>query len=378
MNHNLNAIEISGIRKFYNKVREVNGAISLTLGQPDFPVPKGIKEEIVRALEENKTVYTPNAGIDSLRREISLYLKERGIKYKEEDICITVGGSEGLYSVISALINPKDKVLIPNPSYPAYENIVKILGGEVINYSLKENFTLDIKEIEKALEENNIKVLVLSFPTNPTGAILSKKDREDLFNLLKDKDIAIITDEIYEALCFEEYYSIAQKEEVLDKVIYVSGFSKMFSMTGLRVGYFCAKEPYMKNIMKVHQYNVSCAPSIAQYGVLYGLKHCKEDVKIMKEEFIRRKDYVVNKLREIGIESVDPKGAFYIFADIRKFNLSSEDFCSKLLYKGKVACVPGTAFGSRGEGFIRISYCYSIEELKKALNRIEIFINSFK
>ena len=374
MNNNLNNIEISGIRKFYNKVKDVDGAISLTLGQPDFKVPKKIKDALIKAIEEDNTVYTPNAGIEELREEISKYLNKKNINYSKKEVCVTVGGSEALYSVISALINPKDKVMIPSPAYPAYENIVNIIGGEVINYSLKEDFSLDIDSVKEIVENNDIKVLILSFPTNPTGAILSKKDREDLFNLLKNKDIKIITDEIYEALCFDEYYSLCQKEEILDKVIYISGFSKMFSMTGLRIGYFCSKNPLFNEIMKVHQYNVSCAPSIIQYAVCEGLRSCELDVENMKKEFAVRKDYVLKRLKNIGLETGNSKGAFYVFPSIKKFKLSSEEFCTKLLYQGKVACVPGSAFGEKGEGHIRISYCYGINEISEALDRIEKWI----
>ena len=374
MNNNLNNIEISGIRKFYNKVKDVNGAISLTLGQPDFKIPNKIKEELIKAIDEDRTVYTPNAGIDELRDEISKYLNRRNINYSKDEVCVTVGGSEALYSVISALINPKDKVMIPSPAYPAYENIVNIIGGEVINYGLKEDFSLDIESIKNILKSTDIKVLVLSFPTNPTGAILSKRDREDLFDLLKDRDIKIITDEIYEALCFDKYYSLCQKEEILNKVIYISGFSKMFSMTGLRIGYFCCKNPLYKEILKIHQYNVSCAPSIIQYAVCEGLKFCEDDIENMKKEFIKRKDYVVKRLNDMGLKTGMSKGAFYVFPNIKKFKLSSEEFCTRLLYEGKVACVPGSAFGEKGEGFMRISYCYGIEELSEALDRLEKWI----
>ncbi|WP_317310192.1 aminotransferase class I/II-fold pyridoxal phosphate-dependent enzyme [Clostridium thermobutyricum] len=374
MNENVKSVQISGIRKFYNEVVKVKDAISLTLGQPDFNTPNCIKEEMKKAIDEDKTTYTPNAGIIQLREEISKYLKTLNINYSKEDICITVGGSEGLYSVFQSLVNPGENVLIPTPAYPAYESIVKIIGGKVFNYKLNEDFSLNIEEIKRSLDESNSKILVLSFPTNPTGAILDKEGRDKLIKLIKDREIIVITDEIYASIIYDDYYSIAQEDEILDKVIYISGFSKMFSATGLRIGYVCAKKDLMNEIMKVHQYGVSCATSIVQYAMISGLKNGLSEVEKMKQEFKNRRDFVCERLTKMGLEHTVPKGAFYVFPSIKKFNLSSYEFCRKLLNEGKVACVPGDAFGEGGEGYIRISYCYSIEELKLALDKIEDFI----
>lgn len=374
MNENVKSVQISGIRKFYNEVVKVKDAISLTLGQPDFNTPNCIKEEMKKAIDEDKTTYTPNAGIIQLREEISKYLKTLNINYSKEDICITVGGSEGLYSVFQSLVNPGENVLIPTPAYPAYESIVKIIGGKVFNYKLNEDFSLNIEEIERSLDESNSKILVLSFPTNPTGAILDQEGRDKLIKLIKDREIIVITDEIYASIIYDDYYSIAQEDEILDKVIYISGFSKMFSATGLRIGYVCAKKDLMNEIMKVHQYGVSCATSIVQYGMISGLKNGVNEVEKMKQEFKNRRDFVCERLTKMGLEHTVPKGAFYVFPSIKKFNLSSYEFCMKLLNEEKVACVPGEAFGEGGEGYIRISYCYSIEELKLALDKIEDFI----
>lgn len=374
MNENVKSVQISGIRKFYNEVVKVKDAISLTLGQPDFNTPNCIKEEMKKAIDEDKTTYTPNAGIIQLREEISKYLKTLNINYSKEDICITVGGSEGLYSVFQSLVNPGENVLIPTPAYPAYESIVKIIGGKVFNYKLNEDFSLNIEEIKRSLDESNSKILVLSFPTNPTGAILDKEGRDKLIKLIKDREIIVITDEIYASIIYDDYYSIAQEDEILDKVIYISGFSKMFSATGLRIGYVCAKKDLMNEIMKVHQYGVSCATSIVQYGMISGLKNGVSEVEKMKQEFKNRRDFVCERLTKMGLEHTVPKGAFYVFPSIKKFNLSSYEFCMKLLNEEKVACVPGEAFGEGGEGYIRISYCYSIEELKLALDKIEDFI----
>lgn len=374
MNKQVEKIQISGIRRFAEKVKKVEGAISLTIGQPDFSVPIDICDAMINAIKENKTTYTSNAGIDELREEISKYLKTFEINYDKDEICITVGGSEGLYSVLFALMNAGEKILLPGPAYPAYENISIMIGADIVTYPLKEDFTIDIDTIKDKLEKDNIKVLMLSFPSNPTGAILSKDQRDELVNLIKDRDIIVITDEMYSSIIFDDYYSVAQASEIKDKIIYVSGFSKIFSMTGLRVGYVACIDKYMKEIMKVHQYGVSCAPSIAQYGALTGLKKSLNDVANMKKSFERRKDYCMKRLRELNLEVAEPKGAFYIFPSIKKFKMPSEEFCEKLLNDGKVACVPGTAFGKLGEGYMRISYCYSDEILKEAFDRLESFL----
>ena len=377
ISRNVQSIEISGIRKFFNKVVKYPNAISLTLGQPDFNVPEKIKEAMINAINENKTTYTSNAGIIDLRKEISSYLKTQHINYNENEICITVGGSEGLMDVFAALIDPSDKVLVPTPAYPAYESCVKLLGGDIVNYNLKEDFSIDFEELEKLILQEKPKVMVLSYPSNPTGAILSKEDNDKLHKIISENEIIVVSDEMYSALYFEkEYYSIAQFDDIKDKVIVVGGFSKMFSMTGLRIGYVCAIEEFMNSIMKVHQYNVSCAPSIVQYGAYEGLKNCMEDVEYMKKEFIKRRDYLYDRLTKMGFESNIPKGAFYMFPSIKKFNLKSEDFCERLLKEAGVAAVPGDAFGVGGEGYIRISYAYSMEQLKEASDRMENFVKN--
>lgn len=374
MNENLNNVKISGIRKFYNEVQKVDGAISLTLGQPDFKLPVSIEEGLINAIKENKTTYTSNLGIFELREEISKYLLNKDISYEVDEICITVGGSEALFNIFTALLNKGDKVLIPTPAYPAYESIVTILGGSVVNYSLDNEFKIDVEDIKRKIKDMNIKYLVLSLPSNPTGAILSKEEKEQLVELIKENDILVITDEIYESLCYDEHYSVAQCRDIKDKVIYVGGFSKMFSMTGLRIGYYACSQDLMNEIIKVHQYNVSCAPSICQWAVYNGLKYGLNDVIHMKEVFNNRKELVVNKLKDIGLDVVMPKGAFYVFPSIKKFNIPTEEFALRLLHEEKVACVPGNAFGIGGEGYLRISYCYSDDDLIEALKRLERFI----
>lgn len=379
MNKRVEKIQISGIRRFAEKVKKVEGAISLTIGQPDFNVPIAVASGMINAVETNKTSYTSNAGIDELREEICTYLRNFNIKYNKDEVCITVGGSEGLFSVFFALMNTGDKILIPGPAYPAYENISTMIGADVVHYRLNDDFTINIDEIKNKLDTEDIRYLMLSFPSNPTGAILTKAQRDELIEIIKEREITVITDEMYASIIFDEYYSVAQCDSIRDKVIFVGGFSKMFSMTGLRIGYVACSDIYMKEIMKVHQYGVSCAPSIAQYGALEGLKKAMEDVEKMKESFERRKNYCIKRLKELNIDVVDPKGAFYIFPSIKKFNISSEEFCERLLNEGKVGFVPGNAFGDFGEGYMRISYCYSDEILKEAFDRLEKFIgDNFK
>ena len=377
ISNNVKSIEISGIRKFYNLVVTVPDVISLTLGQPDFPVPTRIKRALIEAIRENKTEYTPNAGIAQLRAEISKYLENFGIRYDEEEICITVGGSEALLSTFTALLNKGDKVLVPSPGYPAYESLVKLLGGVVINYNLQEDFSIDFHNLEHLVLEHNPKVMVLSYPSNPTGAVLSKDDRDKLYKIIKKNKFIVITDEIYASLCYEnDYYSIAQYEDIKEKVIMVSGFSKMFSMTGLRLGYVCASKEFMESIIKVHQYSVSCAPSIVQWAVLEGIKTCLDDVANMRKEFIQRRDYVYSRLKDMGFRMYLPRGAFYIFPSIDGFNMTSEEFSMCLLREAKVAVVPGNSFGMAGEGYIRLSYSYKMETLKMALDKIQEWVNA--
>jgi aminotransferase len=375
MNYNLEKIQISGIRRFFNKVSLVPEAISLTLGQPDFPVPENIKNKMIEAIRSDKTTYTANMGIIELRKAISDYLKGVEINYSPDEICITIGGSEGLFSVFNSIINPGDKVVIPNPSYPAYSSIATLLGAKVIDCKLKDDFSLDIDALKVIIKEEKPKVLVLSFPSNPTGAVLDKNQKQELYDLLKDSDTLIVSDEIYCSIYFEDkYYSLAQYDDLREKLILIGGFSKMFSMTGLRIGYVCAGVRIMNEILKVHQYNVSCAPSIAQWGAYEGLISCMKNVEEMNMSFIARRDYVYDRLKTMGFNVILPKGAFYIFPSISSFNETSEIFCEKLLNEGKVAAVPGGAFGSYGDNNMRISYCYSQKQLEEALNRMEKWI----
>lgn len=378
MNDNMIKVNKSKIREFTNKVKDIEGAISLTLGQPDFKISRDIKSAIIEAVNNNYTIYTDNYGLDELREEIYKYLMYKNIKFKKEGIIITSGSSEGLFSTIATLINKNDKVLIPYIGYPAYRNIIGILGGEVITYKLDENFKVDIKDLKDKLETNNIKLLILSHPSNPTGSILGYKEYIELCDILKNKKIYIITDEVYECFSYSVNYSIAMNEELINKVIYIGGFSKMFSATGLRVGFIAGNEDLIKEIIKTHQYNISCANSISQYGILEGIRNNLYFVDMIKAEFIIRKEYSIKRLKSMNLDFVEPEGGFYIFLSIKKFKLKSEEFCNRLLVEQKLACVPGNAFGEGGEGYIRISFCYSLKYLSKAFDSLNEFILKLK
>lgn len=371
LSKNVQKIQISGIRRFYNKVKEVEGALSLTLGEPDFPIPIEVKEAMMASIKDNKTTYTPNSGILELRREISKYLKNQDIDFNEEEVCVTVGGSEALLDTFLCILNKDDKVLIPDIAYSAYESCVKLVGGEVLNYKLNEDISIDFEDLRELIIREKPKAIVLSYPSNPTGMLLSKMECEKLYDILKDEEIFIISDEMYSSIVFEKYYSIAMYKELKDRLILVGGFSKMFSMTGIRVGYVAATTETLNNLIKVHQYNVSCAPSVGQYGAVMGLKKSMYHIDEIRKELNERMNYVYDKLISMGLEVIKPKGAFYIFPSIKKFGLSSEEFAERLLREAKVAVVPGSAFGVGGEGYIRISYCYSRATLEKALNMME-------
>ena len=377
MNKRMKNVEYSGIRKFFNEVKKYSDAVSLTVGQPDFKLPQSIQEGIIRAIKEGKTAYTINQGIPELRERISKYLEdEHSIKFSKDEIILTVGGSEALFVTFNTIFNEGDCVLTPSPGYPAYENTLKFIGAKPIYYGINKNEGIDYGGIEQSLENDNIKGIILCFPNNPTGIALSKDDKEKLYSiLLKYPDCKIISDEMYSVITYDRFETICEYEHILNRTILVSGFSKMFSMTGLRLGFICAKSPYIEELNKIHLYATSSAPSIVQYGTLYGFDEALKDVVFMKNEFKKRRDFVYKRLVEMGFKVKNPMGAFYIFPSLEGItNKSSYDFCVDLLKDGKVACVPGSAFGDMGEGYIRISYCNSIEELEKGLSRIENYI----
>lgn len=374
----INDIEISGIRKFYNKVVKVENSISLTLGEPDFKIPKEVKDAMKEAIDEDKTTYTSNEGILELRKAISTYLNSMNISFDPGEICLTVGGSEGLLDTFTAVLNPGDKVMIPSIAYPAYESCVNIVGGEVVNYNLKEDLSIDFEDLKEKIKKYKPKAIVVSYPSNPTGRVMTKWECEELHELLAKEECLIISDEMYSSIVFEEYHTISKYKDLKNRLILIGGFSKMFSMTGIRVGYVCAESWLLKNIVKVHQYNVSCAPSIGQYGALAGLEKAMYHVEDMCQDLKGRRDYVFNRLVAMGLQAKKPEGAFYVFPSIKNTGMTSEEFCEKLLNSTKVAVVPGTAFGPGGEGYVRISYCYERDKLERALNLMEEFLNNLE
>lgn len=378
LNKDVLEIEISGIRKFYNMVSKYDNVISLTIGQPDFHTPQHIKSATKNAVDENKTIYTHNAGLIELRKAVSNFMN---IKYSlnynaEDEIIVTCGASEAIFIALKTILNPQDEVLLPAPCYPGYEPVVKMCGGIVKHIDVSDtNFVLTKDLIEKNIS-NSTKCIIIPYPSNPTGQCLNYNELKEIVEFLKDKNIFILSDEIYSELTFDDkHISIAQFNEVKEKTIVINGLSKSHSMTGFRIGFTLAPNYITKNMLKVHQYLNTCATSISQYAALEALTNGIDDAIKMKQEYLKRRDYVYERLTQMGLETVKPKGAFYIFPSIKKYNLSSFDFALKLLEEKRVAVVPGSAFSKYGEGYIRISYAYSMDELKIALDRLEEFLN---
>ncbi|MBE6138025.1 MAG: aminotransferase class I/II-fold pyridoxal phosphate-dependent enzyme [Erysipelotrichaceae bacterium] len=375
-------IKPSGIRRFFDIAKEIEGAISLGVGEPDFDTPWHIREEAIYTLEQGKTVYTSNSGLKELRVEICNYMKRKlGLEYKwDTDVLVTVGGSEAIDAALRAMIEPGDEVIIPTPCYVSYEPCAILAGASVKTISLKnENeFRLTAKELEEAITPKS-KILLMNFPNNPTGAIMEKKDLEEIAKVIIKHDLFVISDEIYSELSyFNDHTSIASIEGMKDRTLIINGFSKAYSMTGWRLGYACGPADLIKQMTKIHQFAIMCAPTTSQYAAVEALKNGDDDILNMKESYDERRRYVLHRLNEMGLPCFTPKGAFYVFPDIRGFGLSSDEFSIRLLNEEKVVVVPGNAFGESGEGFIRISYAYSLEDLKKALGRVESFIKKIK
>lgn len=372
-------IKPSGIRKFFDIVMEMKDAISLGVGEPDFDTPWPIREEGIYSLEKGRTFYTSNAGLLELRQEISNYIQKLiGIKYDYEDeILVTVGGSEGIDLALRTLINPGDEVIIPVPSFVCYEPICRLSSGVpvIINLKEKNRFKLTVEELERVVTEKT-KILFLSYPNNPTGAIMTKEELEPIAEFCEEHDIYIISDEIYAELTYgdRKHFSIASLPGMRERTIIINGFSKSYAMTGWRLGYVIAPKFIVEQMYKVHQFGIMCAPTNSQYAAVVAVRDCQDYVNKMVEEYNRRRQYLLNRMKEIGIECFEPEGAFYIYPSIKKYNMTSEEFALKLLESKKIAVVPGTAFGECGEGYIRISYAYSLDELKTAFDRIEEFI----
>ena len=375
-------IKPSGIRKFFDIVSEMEDAISLGVGEPDFDTPWHIRDEGIYSLEKGRTFYTSNAGLKQLREEIAHYLRRRyQVSYDPlHEIIITVGGSEAIDIALRAMVNPGDEVLIPQPSYVSYEPCAVLAGGVPVIIELKaENeFRLTPEALEAAITPKT-KLLVMPFPNNPTGAIMEKKDLEKIADIVREHDLYVISDEIYSELTYlERHVTIASLQGMRDRTIVINGFSKSHAMTGWRLGYACGPRIIIEQMLKIHQFAIMCAPSTSQYAGVEALRNGDEDVAAMREEYNGRRRYLLHRFKEMGLSCFEPFGAFYVFPCIKEFGMTSEEFATKLLNQQKLAVVPGTAFGDCGEGFVRISYAYSLDNLKKAMNRMEAFITDLR
>ena len=374
----------SGIRKFFDIVSEMKDAISLGVGEPDFDTPWHIRDEGIYSLEQGRTFYTSNAGLKELREEICNYLNRRlGVDYNyKNEVLVTVGGSEAIDIGLRALINPGEgeEVLIPQPSYVSYEPCAILAGAKPVIIELKhENeFRLTAEELEAAITDKT-KVLILPFPNNPTGAIMEREDLEAIAKVIEKNDLVVISDEIYAELTYKgEHVSIVNIPGMKERTILINGFSKAYAMTGWRLGYACGPEPIITQMTKIHQFAIMCAPTTSQYAAVEALKNGDGDVAEMREAYNQRRRYLMHAFKQMGLECFEPYGAFYVFPCIKEFGMTSEEFATKLLEEEKVAIVPGTAFGDCGEGFLRISYAYSLENLKEAIGRLERFINKLR
>ncbi len=371
-------IKPSGIRKFFDLASQMEGVISLGVGEPDFTTPWAIREAAIYSIEKGKTFYTANRGLLELREEICQYYQRRfQVSYNPETECIvTVGGSEGIDIALRALVNPGDEVIVLDPGYVAYAPGVELSGGVAVPITLRheDQFKLTPELLKEAISPKT-KAIILNYPSNPTGGFMTKQDYEKIVPIIKEAGIAVISDEIYAELSYgDEFCSIASFDEIKDQCIVISGFSKAFAMTGWRLGYILSNEIFSKMMTKIHQYIIMSAPSAAQYGALEGLRRCQDEVENMRDSYMTRRNFCVKAFNDMGLETFMPQGAFYVFPCIKSTGLTSDEFCEKLLDDQRVACVPGTAFGPAGEGFIRVSYAYSIEELKVATEKIKQFV----
>ena len=377
----VSGLKKSGIRKFFDLLNDesMKDVVGLTVGQPDFVTPWHIREAGIESLQKGKTYYSPNAGFTQLQLEISAYLKRRfDLSYRPEETIVTVGGSEAIDLAVRAIVEPGDEVIVPTPSFVCYAPIVRMCGGVpvILETKMENNFKITPEEL-KAVITDKTKMLVLPYPNNPTGAIMTREELEALAPLLRDTNIVILSDEIYAEMTYDgAHCSIASLDGMWERTILASGFSKAYAMTGWRLGYLAAPAPLAEQMLKIHQYAIMCAPTTSQFAAVEALKNGDEDIRMMVQEYDRRRRYIYEGLKRIGIDCFEPKGAFYIFPDIRKFGLSSEEFCNRLLYEHRCAIVPGTAFGDSGEGFARISYAYSVKHITEALSRIEAFVKT--
>ena len=375
-------IKPSGIRKFFDIVSEMKDAISLGVGEPDFETPWHIRDEGIYSLEKGRTFYTSNSGLKELKIEICNYLKRRyDLSYHyQNEVLVTVGGSEAIDIAMRAMVNTGDEVLIPQPSYVSYEPCALLTGAKpvIINLKHENQFRLTAQELEDAITDKT-KILVLPFPNNPTGAIMERKDLEAIAEVIKKHDIYVISDEIYSELCYaDQHVSIANIEGMQERTILINGFSKSYAMTGWRLGYACGPKEIIEQMTKIHQFCIMCAPTTSQYAAVEALKNGDEDVQNMREAYNQRRRYLVHAFQEMGLECFEPFGAFYMFPCIKEFGMTSDEFATRFLMEEKVAVVPGTAFGDCGEGFIRISYAHSLENLKIAIGRLQHFVEKLR
>ena len=371
-------IKPSGIRRFFDIANNMEGVISLGVGEPDFKTPRRIRNEGIRTLEGGRTGYTANRGLKELITEISRYVDRKyGVEYNPSDeILVTVGGSEAIDLAVRAIISVGDEVIIPQPSYVCYEPITRLAGGVpvIVETKAENGFKLTADELRAAISERT-KLLILPYPSNPTGAVMDREDMEAIAEVLRDTNIAVISDEIYAELTFGKKHVCASSVEGMrERTVLVNGFSKAFSMTGWRLGYLCAPKELCSVMTKIHQYAIMCAPTTSQYAAIEALRAADDDVSQMVDEYDRRRRIIVKGFNDVGLECREPFGAFYAFPCIKSTGMTSEEFCEKLLYAKKVALVPGTAFGESGEGFVRASYCYSLAHIKEAIKRIGEFI----
>ena len=372
----------SGIRKFFDIVHEMKDAISLGVGEPDFDTPWHIRDEGIYSLEQGRTIYTSNAGLKELRQEICTTLhRKQGLTYDPlKEVLVTVGGSEAIDMGLRAMINPGDEVLIPQPSYVSYEPCAILAGAVpvIINLKAENEFRLTAAELEEAITDKT-KILILPFPNNPTGAIMERKDLEAIAEVILKHDIFVMSDEIYSELTYKEkHVSIAELPGMKERTILINGFSKAYAMTGWRLGYACGPSEIIGQMTKIHQFAIMCAPTTSQYAAIEALKNGDEDIAEMRAAYNQRRRFLMNAFKEMGLECFEPYGAFYVFPCIKEFGMTSDEFASRFLEEEKVAVVPGTAFGDCGEGFLRISYAYSLDHLKEALSRLERFITKLR
>ena len=372
----------SGIRKFFDIVSEMKDAISLGVGEPDFDTPWHIREEGIYSLEKGKTFYTSNAGLKELRQAISDNVKKkRNLEYNPDDeILVTVGGSEAIDIGLRAIINEGDEVIIPQPSYVSYEPCALLADAKpvIINLKGENNFRLQADELINAISDKT-KVLILPYPNNPTGAIMEYEDLEKIAKIIIDNDIYVMSDEIYSELTYKEkHVSLASLDNMKERTILIDGFSKAYAMTGWRLGYACAPKEIIKQMTKIHQFAIMCAPTSSQYAAISALKNGDKDIEMMRTSYNQRRRFLLNAFREMNLECFEPYGAFYVFPSIKEFNMTSEEFATRFLEEEHVAAIPGNAFGDSGEGYLRISYAYSIENLKEAISRLKRFVEKLR